>query len=103
MAGNGVPVVATRPDGTPALLPLGARCWGVETSSGGATEVTIDHNSFATGVPVVANAAGGTQPLLINVTNTFDPAVLVVSKAVVNPPDANAVYTFSISLHDRER
>ncbi len=46
---------------------------------------------------MVANAAGGTQPLLINVTNTFDPAVLVVSKAVVNPPDANAVYTFSIS------
>ena len=97
VAGDGEPVPATEADGTPVLLPLGARCWGVENDSAGATEVVVDHDSFANGVEVVADADAAVQELLITVTNTFDPAVLVVSKAVVNPPDANATYTFTIT------
>jgi hypothetical protein len=97
VAGDGEPVPATEPDGAPGLLPLGTRCWGVEADSGEATAVVVDHDSYENGVEVVADADGEPQELLITVTNTFDPAVLVVSKAVVNPPAAPATYTFTIS------
>lgn len=94
--GDGVPVTVLDSTGDPILLPLGTRCWGTETSSGGATSVVIDHDSYETGIEVVAAADGGLQPLAITVTNTFDPAILTVGKIVVNEPDTNAVYTFTV-------
>ena len=93
VAGDGTPVTVTNPDGSPTLVPVGARCWGAEPASQGAS-VTIDHDSYANGVEVVAGST--TERLQITVTNTFDPAVLVVAKQVVNEPDPNATYTFEI-------
>ncbi len=96
--GDGAPVPVPDPaTGEPALLPLGTRCWGSEAASFGATTVTIDHDSYDNGVAVVADAAGGSQDLLITVTNTYEAAQLTVTKAVVNEPDPNATYTFGVA------
>jgi hypothetical protein len=97
VAGNGEPVVVTGDDGEPVLLPLGARCWGTEVSDFGATMVSVDPDSYETGVEVVADAEGGLQELLITATNIYDLAELTVSKAVVDEPDPNAVYTFEVA------
>ena len=59
---------------------FGARCWGTETDAARRYPVVVDHDSYANGVEVVAGAE--VQPLLIAVTNTFDAALLVVSKLV---------------------
>jgi hypothetical protein len=96
VAPDGEPVVVTGDDGAPLLVPLGARCWGTEEASLGATMVSIDHDSYETGVEVVTDAEGGVQKLLITATNLFDSAELTVSKAVVAEPDPNALYTFDV-------
>ncbi|HEY7132318.1 MAG TPA: DUF5979 domain-containing protein, partial [Candidatus Limnocylindrales bacterium] len=96
VAGDGVPVPVTDGAGNPVLVPLGARCWGTEDHTGGATAVTIDHHSFLTGVTISADAEAGLQPLTITATNTYDPGITVVTKVVVNAPDPDAVYTFTI-------
>lgn len=59
-------------------LPIGARCWAAETDSGGASSVTILADSLANGVVVDSGSTAA-----IEVTNTFDPGVLRVSKRVV--------------------
>jgi hypothetical protein len=97
VAADGIPVTVTGGDGQPALIPLGAHCWGAEPDSHGARTVTIDHDTYDNGVTVIANAAGGVQPLQITITNTFDPAELTVTKVAVNPPAGDATYTFDIS------
>ncbi len=98
VAGDGVPVTVTNADGSPTLVPLGARCWGSEPASGGATAVTIDHDSCQNGAEVVAEAASeAPQELLITATNTFDPANIALTKDVVGEPNPNATYTFSIT------
>lgn len=97
VAGDGEPVIITGEGGDPLLVPLGARCWASEAPSPGATAVTIDHDSYENGVEVVADADGGVQPLQITVTNTFDAVNLSVSKDAINPPDADATYTFVVS------
>jgi hypothetical protein len=97
VAGDGVPVTVTNDDGMPTLVPFGARCWGAEPNGQGANTVTIDHNSFETGVEVVADAEGGVQPLQINVTNTFNLAELTITKYTVNAPDPAATYTFDVA------
>jgi uncharacterized repeat protein (TIGR01451 family) len=73
VAGNGSAVPVTDDSGNPILVPLGAHCWGSEPDSQGATRVTIDHDSYDTGVEVVADP-DAVQPLQITVTNTFDPS-----------------------------
>jgi hypothetical protein len=97
VAGDGAAVTVTGDDGEPILIPLGSRCWGTEPNTFGATMVTIDHDSYETGVEVVADAEGGVQELQITATNIFDSAQLTVEKAVIEEPDPNAVYTFEVS------
>lgn len=93
--GAGERVTAFADDGNPVLLPVGARCWGTEVTTGGATDVTIEFDSFENGVAVLP-IAEGPQNLTISVTNTYDPAVVAVSKTVVGNDDG-AEYTFTIS------
>ena len=64
---------------TIADLPVGAQCWAVETETGGATTVAIDHGSQADAVAVGQGVASS-----ISVVNTFDAGELTVSKKVVN-------------------
>ena len=56
--------------GNPVLLPPGARCFGVETQNGGATESTVDYDSFDNAV--IAEAGDELQTLTITATNRFD-------------------------------
>jgi uncharacterized repeat protein (TIGR01451 family) len=97
VAPDGQPVVVTGEDGEPLLVPLGARCWGSEEQSFGATMASVDHDSYETGVEVVADAESGVQELLITATNVFDIAELTVAKEVIEEPDPNAVYTFEVA------
>jgi hypothetical protein len=96
LAAAGERVTVVDDVGNPRLLRVGARCWGTEVRSGEATSVTIDADSFETGV-AVADQPDGPQDLTIGVTNTYDPAVLAVSKTVVRDEPAGAEYTFTIS------
>jgi hypothetical protein len=97
VAGDGQPVTVTDDAGDPVLIPLGARCWGTEAETFGATAEAIDHDSYANGVEVVADAAGGVQKLQIIATNTFDSAELAISKDAVNAPIPNATYDFTVT------
>lgn len=56
-------------DGADVLLPLGAHCFADETQTGGATAVTIDADSYETGV-VVAES-DDVQEIGLTVVNTF--------------------------------
>lgn len=80
--------------GDRVLLPHGARCFGEEITSGGATELAISHATFETGLGVGRDAAE--QQLLITATNTFEYAEVVVSK-VVEGSGSSGPYTFSLA------
>ncbi len=95
VAGDGVARAVTDTAGAPVLVPLGARCWGSEADPAGATRVTIDHDSYANGVEVVASA--DLQPLQITVTNTFDAASLSITKHAINAPSSAAAYTVTVT------
>jgi LPXTG-motif cell wall-anchored protein len=58
-------------NGKPLLAPAHSHCWASETSTGGATSVSIDHDSFATAVHVDPDLPDSVQQLTITVTNTF--------------------------------
>ena len=69
--------------GTPVTLPVGARCWAVETVTGGATAAAVEPSSWETAPPVVVqDPASGLQQLTITATNTFDYGTLVVAKVL---------------------
>lgn len=105
VAGDGVPVPVTSADGTPTLVPAGARCWAVETSTGGATTVTIDHDSYETGAEVLIDSdAEAPQEILITASNTFDSGVLELTKLVVGDAEPGADYTFSVmcTIEDKD-
>jgi LPXTG-motif cell wall-anchored protein len=57
--------------GAVQLLPLGARCFADEVDNGGATAVSVDHDSAAHAVEVTTGASDAVQALSITVTNTF--------------------------------
>lgn len=94
---TGERVTALEDDGNPVLFPVGTRCWGVESSSGGATDVVINATSYETGVEVLP-IPEGPQNLTIDVTNTFEAATLEVSKTAVNGP-AGEDYSFTITCN----
>ncbi|QIK63882.1 hypothetical protein G7068_12265 [Leucobacter viscericola] len=52
-------------------LPLGARCFGEETNSGGATESSIDHSSYDNGAAVTIGTPEKVQTLSLTAVNTF--------------------------------
>lgn len=79
------------------LLPVGARCFGVETETGGATTSVVTPATFDDAKPVTAGTPETAQVLGIVAVNTFDAATVSVTKRAVNAPDANAVYSFHLS------
>ena len=52
---------------SPTALPIGARCWAVETNSVGATSVAIDHD-----VAHKVTITDGVPDVTITATNTYD-------------------------------
>lgn len=57
--------------GDARAFPLGAKCFGEETDNGGATQFTVDHDSFANGAEVTAGTPDELQALSITAVNTF--------------------------------
>ena len=82
-AGATVPVAAG--------LPLGTRCWGDETGTGGATTSSVDFDSADN----AATIEGSDQTVTLTATNTFDVADVVVSKSVTG---ASSVASFGFSV-----
>ncbi|MCB0919865.1 MAG: hypothetical protein KDC39_14990 [Actinobacteria bacterium] len=74
-------------------LPMGARCWGSEPGSGGATSITIDHDSQSNAVAITEAASS----VSITVTNTFEESDLVVRKRVVSDWGHTGPFTFTVS------
>lgn len=81
--------------GETRMLPLGTKCFGVETDTGGASSSTIDHDSYETGVEVVSGTPDRLQVLTISAVNTFTNAELRVSKRVVGT-GTGAAYDFEL-------
>ncbi|UOQ87774.1 DUF5979 domain-containing protein [Agromyces endophyticus] len=80
---GGQTVTVTDPaTGDPVLLPIGTHCWGDETDDAGATDSSVDHDSFDDAVIVVADDGDEPQALGLTATNTFDLADLVIEKAL---------------------
>lgn len=67
---GGQTVLVTGPDGSPVLLPPGARCFAAETDTGGADASSVDHDSFDNAVIVATGDELGT--VTITAVNTFD-------------------------------
>lgn len=57
--------------GQPRYLPLGARCFGDEVDSGGASKIAIDHDSFENAALVTSGTPEQLQRLQITAVNTF--------------------------------
>ncbi|WP_295844218.1 DUF5979 domain-containing protein [uncultured Microbacterium sp.] len=80
----------------PLLLPLGARCFAIETDKGYAAQSRVDHDSFANGVVVTAGSGDAPQQLAITATNSFDAASFSVSKEVTGGGPVGP-YSFIVS------
>ncbi|GAB3196106.1 hypothetical protein GCM10027062_04560 [Nocardioides hungaricus] len=68
--------------GNPVLLPVGARCWAVESGTGGASGQAVNAGSFDDALVVAAGQPAVVQSLELEVTNTFALTSLVVDKVV---------------------
>ena len=80
----------------PRLLPLGARCFGEETVTGGAAQSEIDFDSWENSVAVTSGTPEDLQALTISAVNTFENAELTVSKKVEGPGTGGA-YDFTLA------
>ncbi len=86
--------------GQPLGLPVGSRCWGVESDTGGATASVVEPSSWDTASPVTVQTDPSTlQELTIAATNTFDYGSLVVNKVIDGAAAPLAASTdFSLQL-----
>ncbi|WP_127794744.1 DUF5979 domain-containing protein [Agromyces sp. LHK192] len=82
--------------GDPLLLPVGTHCWGDEIDTGGATDASVDFDSFDNAAIVEASGSTDPGPLEITATNTFDYGEIAVSKAITGNPDYAEGLTFEI-------
>lgn len=80
-------------EGNPLPLPVGTHCFAEETDNGGATEFSVDYDSYENAVIVVPSTFE--QQLSITAANTFDYAQIVVRK-VVEGPGPSGPYTFEL-------
>lgn len=80
----------------PRLLPLGARCFGEETVTGGAAKSEIDFDSWENSVAVTSGTPEDLQALTISAVNTFENAELTVSKKVEGTGTGGA-YDFTLA------
>lgn len=81
----------THPNGDPVLLPLGSRCWAVESETGGASAVHSGAGSWSDGVEVLSGSPHRLQEIELEVTNTFEQSSIVVDKAVTGAAGGYAV------------
>ncbi|MFE1664736.1 DUF5979 domain-containing protein [Microbacterium sp. P02] len=77
---GGETIELTDAAGSPVRVPLGSRCFGEETVTGGATASVINADSYETGLVVTTGT--GLQTLALVATNTFDVGSLELSKVV---------------------
>ncbi|KQM80906.1 hypothetical protein ASE68_17950 [Agromyces sp. Leaf222] len=82
--------------GEPLLLPLGTHCWGEETDDAGATDSSVDYDSFDDAAIVVASDDEEPQALAVTATNTFDLSNVSIEKEVSGNPDHAEGRTFEI-------
>ncbi|GAA1507979.1 hypothetical protein BJ978_001281 [Agromyces terreus] len=82
--------------GDPLLLPVGTHCWGDEIGDGGATDASVDYDSFDNAVVVEVNDGDEPETLEITATNTFDYGELTVAKELSGNPDHADGFTFEI-------
>ncbi|GAA1959266.1 DUF5979 domain-containing protein [Agromyces allii] len=82
--------------GDPLLLPVGTHCWGDETDDGGATDASVDFDSFDNAVIVDVNDGDEPETLAITATNTFDVGEITVAKDLAGNPDHAEGFTFEI-------
>lgn len=80
-------------EGNPIPLPIGTHCFAEETENGGATEYSVDYDSYENAA--IITASDEEQQLSITATNTFDYAQIVVKK-VVKGPGSSGPYTFEL-------
>ncbi|MFF2388293.1 DUF5979 domain-containing protein [Agromyces sp. NPDC058104] len=83
-------------EGDPVQLPLGTRCFGVETDDGGATASSVDFGSYDDAAIVVESDTA--QLLTLTATNTFDSGSLELEKTVSGAVDQADGKTFEIEL-----
>lgn len=82
---GGQTVTAKGPDGNDVKLPLGARCFGQETGTGGAASHSVTPSTWADGVVVDTGDPDALDELQISATNTFrNPAKVELSKELVS-------------------
>ncbi|RLP75201.1 LPXTG cell wall anchor domain-containing protein [Mycetocola tolaasinivorans] len=62
----------TNAEGDPVSLPVGASCYLEETDNGGATSVSISHDTFERGIRVTAGNSKDLQSLTVSAVNTFE-------------------------------
>ncbi|MET4159993.1 DUF5979 domain-containing protein [Agromyces sp. PvR057] len=82
--------------GEPLLLPFGTHCWGEETDDAGATDSSVDHDSFDDAAIVVASDDEEPQALAVTATNTFDLSNVSIEKEVSGNADHAEGRTFEI-------
>ncbi|WP_185744156.1 SdrD B-like domain-containing protein [Arachnia propionica] len=70
------------PQGLPVKLPLGARCFGVETGTGGAVTSVVDHTDFNSAVQVTGGTPDAPVEIGLTATNTFKDPRVSITKAV---------------------
>ncbi|WP_394553395.1 DUF5979 domain-containing protein [Agromyces sp. MMS24-JH15] len=96
VTGNSTVTVEDPATGLPLLLPVGTHCWGSETDDGGATDASVDFDSFDDAVIVTPIAGDQPQPVELTATNRFDDGDLVVEKDLAGNPAWGAGRTFEI-------
>ncbi|MGI9823600.1 DUF5979 domain-containing protein [Agromyces sp. Marseille-Q5079] len=82
--------------GDPLLLPVGTHCWGEETDDAGATDSSVDFDSFDDAAIVVADGGDEPQALAVTATNTFELSNVSIEKEVIGNPDHAEGRTFEI-------
>lgn len=100
LVGGGTQTVLDRsvtvPAGTqvdlPDPLPMGARCWGTETDTVGATTTIVDPDGPARAVTVSPQAS----QVRITAANTFQETTLTVAKTLAGGPPSGRPFEFAV-------
>lgn len=82
--------------GEPLLLPVGTHCWGDETDDAGATDSSVNHDSFDDAAIVVASDDDAPQALDVTATNTFELGDVSIEKEIEGDPAFAEGVTFEI-------
>lgn len=93
-AGETVPVLQA--DGDPVKLPYRTHCYGEETDAAGATDSTIDYDSYDKAA--IVDVADEPQTLELTATNTFDEGSIALEKTVSGATEQADGKTFVVAV-----